>query len=80
MLRLLRKLFLGMIAVAILWGLLRNLIVAPGSGVGGLLVLGLVGYVVWRAWPAVRADLAALPRFGRLRLRGRYAGAKGDTL
>jgi hypothetical protein len=80
MFRLIRKGLLLLLAFAVAWGLVRNLIVAPASGLLGLVVLVGIGYVAWRAWPAVRHDAGRIPRGVRARLRGRHAGARGDTL
>lgn len=47
------------------WGLLASLVVSlahstvvdPAGAVPALCVLVVLGYVFWRAWPSIRADL-----------------------
>ena len=43
---------------------------------GALFGWSITGYLLWRAWPAVKHDLSRLPR--PRRYRGRYAAGRGD--
>lgn len=65
-----RKVLLLLLVVVIGHALLQ----ASGAGVVvvSIVAWALVGYVAWRAYPAVRADVA--------RLCGRWFGRRGDRL
>jgi len=47
--------------------------------VRGVLSWVLVGYLVWRAWPAIRADLGRVPALRSLRrprIRGKFESGR----
>lgn len=65
-----RKLLLALVVFAFARVLLSTAHHGLGLAVTLLLAWSLFGYLVWRAWPAVRRDVASvLPAGGGLRFR-----------
>jgi len=74
-----KRIMLIVIGLAVLWGLGRNIVANPASGLMGLVVLLGLGYVLRLAWPRLVGNVRGfgLPPVSIFR-RGRHTS--GDTL